>query len=247
MQLRKSIYLFAIALLIGGLTAVSAAALDDDKSPDPVSGKYEGVAKSQSIGELPITVQLKNDGGKITGSIETPQGPAPITSGTYADGKLTMKFEAGGNEGTVTAKYMDGKIVGEWELSGQTGTIELKQLPAMVAAEPAAGVEKKEEASPASPGDPVSGDWDASADVQGTAFPFTIKMKLEGEAVTGQTDSAQGSLPLSKGTFSVDKLSFTLDSPNGPIVFTAIVKDGKITGDFDFAGQMQGKWEAKKK
>jgi hypothetical protein len=28
---------------------------------------------------------------------------------------------------------------------------------------------------------------------------------------------------------------------------TAMLKDGKLNGDFDFAGQMTGKWEAKKK
>jgi hypothetical protein len=65
--------------------------------------------------------------------------------------------------------------------------------------------------------------------------------------VTGTSESAQGALPISKGTFSAGKLSFSLETPNGAIALTGVIKDGKITGDYDFAGQMTGKWEATKK
>jgi hypothetical protein len=56
-----------------------------------------------------------------------------------------------------------------------------------------------------------------------------------------------GSAAISKGSFAAEKLTITLDTPNGAIVFTAMVKDGKMTGEFDFAGQGTGKWNAKKK
>jgi hypothetical protein len=118
----------------------------------------------------------------------------------------------------------------------------------MVATAPASSAGAPASApAPAAAGDPISGEWDAAADAGGTSFPFTLKLKLEGDKVTGSSDSAQGSAPLSKGTFVGDKLSFSLDTPNGTIGFTATLKDGKIVGDFDFAGQMTGKWEAKKK
>jgi len=56
-----------------------------------------------------------------------------------------------------------------------------------------------------------------------------------------------GTAPLSEGTFTNDKLSFTLEIPQGKLTFTATVKDGKITGDFDMAGMGGGKWQAKRK
>lgn len=96
-------------------------------------------------------------------------------------------------------------------------------------------------------GDVVSGDWDASADAQGTAIPFTLKLKLEGDKVTGSSESAQGAVPLTKGMYNGSNLSFTLDSPNGAITMRGTIKDGKIFGEFEFAGQMTGKWEATKK
>src|SRR5687767_10425077 len=115
MQSRRIMTLFVIALLMCGSSAVSAASFNtstlvQDKPAD-VSGKYEGVAKSPSIGEIPLTVEIKSEGGKLSGKIDTAQGALPITSGTYVDGKITMKFDAGGTEGTVTAKPMGDKIV----------------------------------------------------------------------------------------------------------------------------------------
>jgi hypothetical protein len=240
MQLRRIMSLLLIALVV----AVQAASATTFNNPveDKLSGKYEGIAKSDALGDLPLTVEIKNDNGKLSGKIDTPQGPAPITSGTFADGKITMKFDAGGNEGTVNAMLDGDKISGKWELAGQSGTLELKRVGATASAP------KTEAAAPAAAvGDPISGDWEAAADAGGTTIPFTLKLKLEGDKVTGSSDSAQGSAPLSKGTFKDNKLSFSLDTPQGSITFTGMVKEGKVAGDFDFAGQMTGKWEAKKK
>ncbi|HVG21860.1 MAG TPA: hypothetical protein VNI02_22685 [Blastocatellia bacterium] len=250
MQSRKVITLLSLVLLMATVSIASPATFNKQSTAKPaaadtVSGKYEGVAKSDQMGEIPLTVELKNDNGKLSGKIETPQGPAPITSGTYADGKLTMKFDAGGNEGTVTATVNGDKITGKWELGGVGGPVELKRSGAASAGD-AKKEEKKEEMKPAA-ADPVSGEWDASAEAQGTTIPFTLKLKLDGDKVSGSSESSQGSAPISKGTFVANKLTFSLDTPGGTIQLTGMVKDGKITGEFDFAGQMTGKWEAKKK
>lgn len=251
MQLRKTMTLLSLMLLMATVSVASPSTFNSQSTAKPaadtVSGKYEGTAKSDQMGDIPLTVEIKNDNGKISGKIETPQGPAAITGGTYADGKLVMKFDAGGNEGTVTATVSGDKITGKWELGGQGGPLELKRSGAA-----AAGDAKKDEGKPKEEtkpvaGDQVTGDWDGSADAQGTTIPFTLKLKLDGEKVTGTSEGAQGSLPISKGSFVGNKLTFTLETPNGAIVLTGMVKEGKIAGEFDFAGQMTGKWEAKKK
>ena len=249
MQLRKIITLLSLILLVATVSIASPSSFNKQSTAKPaadtLSGKYEGVAKSDQMGDIPLTVEIKNDNGKLSGKIDTPQGPAAITSGTYADGKLSMKFDAGGNEGTVTATVSGDKISGKWELGGQGGPLELKRSGAAAAA----GEPKKEETkpAPAASGDPVSGEWDASAEAQGTTIPFTLKLKLDGDKVTGTSESSQGALPISKGSYVANKLSFTLDTPSGAIVMTGMIKDGKIDGEFDFAGQATGKWGAKKK
>ena len=101
-------------------------------------------------------------------------------------------------------------------------------------------------AAPAA-GDPITGEWSASADAQGMTIPFTLNLKLEGDKVTGTSTSDQGTAPLSKGMWSANNLTFVLDTPNGVIGFKGTLKDGKLMGEFDFAGQMTGKWEAAKK
>jgi len=233
--------------VIAAFSAVASAATFNKptnqplQTKDTLSGKYEGVAKSDQMGDIPLTVEIKNDNGKLSGKIDTPQGPAAITSGTFDNGKIVMKFDAGGNEGTVTAMLAGDKISGKWELGGQGGPLELKRAGTATTAPASASP------APAAGGDPITGDWDASADAQGTAIPFTLKLKLEGDKVTGSSESAQGAAALTKGTYSAGKISFGLDTGQGIITMTGMVKDGKITGDFDFAGQMTGKWEAKKK
>jgi len=241
MQFKRMLSLLIVTLFL--LAAAATAAPYQDK-PKNVTGKYEGVAKSDQMGDIPITVEIKDDAGKLTGKIETPQGPAPITSGSYADGKIILKFDAGGNEGTVTASFAGDKVIGKWELGGMGGAVELKMAGAAAASKPAMAPAS---ATTASAGDPVSGEWDGSADAQGTSIPFTLKLKLEGDKVSGSSESAQGSLPISKGMFTGGKLSFALETGQGSITLTGMVKDGKIVGDFDFAGQMTGKWEATKK
>lgn len=241
MQLRRSVALLAIALLISSAAlAAPFNRLALDEKAD-ISGKYEGVAKSEAFGEIPLTVNLKNTSGKLSGTIETPQGPATITDGSYADGKVTIKFDAGGNEGIVTATLNGDKIVGKWELGGAGGTLELKKAGATT---PAAS---SPAAAPVATGDPISGDWDGAADAGGMTIPFTLKLKLEGNKVIGTSTSDQGSATISNGKWDGNKLTFSLDTPQGSITMSGVVKDGKIAGDFDFSGQMTGKWEAKKK
>jgi hypothetical protein len=242
MQSRRILTLFVLGLLMCGSSAVSAASFNTSAQDKPadVSGKYEGVAKSPALGEIPLTVEIKSEGGKLTGKIDTAQGALPITSGTYVDGKIVMKFDAGGTEGTVKATPMGDKIVGEWEMGGQTGTLELKKVGT-----PAGGGPPP--SAPSGGGDPLTGDWAASADVGGNALPFTLKLKLDAGKVSGSSESDMGTAALSKGTFAGDKLDFVLDTPNGAISFTAVLKAGVLTGEYDFAGQAKGKWEAKKK
>ncbi|MGH9822063.1 MAG: hypothetical protein ACREDR_02220, partial [Blastocatellia bacterium] len=182
MQFRKTITLMAALLLM----TATAWAQDKPSASDPVSGSYKGTAKSDAFGELPITVQIKNEGGKLTGVINTPQGDAQIVEGKYADGKVTIKFDAGGNEGTVTAQMKDGKIVGDWTLAGAGGTLELAKATETADSKPMPADPKPmpAESKPSTGGSmggggaatTLAGEWDASADAQGNEIPFTLNL-----------------------------------------------------------------------
>src|SRR5215469_10826284 len=158
---RKAMIAFMALLLVSVCAMAQGSSDKQGTSGDPVSGSYKGIAKSEALGDIPITVDIKNNNGKLSGKIGIPQGDATITDGTYADGKVTLKFDAGGNEGTVTAQIKGGKIVGDWAVAGQTGTLELTRAEATVAA-PATSAPVA--SKPAAAGDPVTGEWDATAD-----------------------------------------------------------------------------------
>jgi hypothetical protein len=74
-----------------------------------------------------------------------------------------------------------------------------------------------------------------------------LTLKVEGEKVTGESSSSLGQATISNGTFKDGKLAFQLDSPGGAIIMSAVIKDGGLVGEFDYAGQTQGRWVAKKR
>ncbi|HXU08316.1 MAG TPA: hypothetical protein VN743_04910, partial [Blastocatellia bacterium] len=92
-----------------------------------------------------------------------------------------------------------------------------------------------------------TGEWDAAADAQGQAFPFTLVLKLDGDKVTGSSSSQLGNSEISSGTWKDGKLSLVINGSSGAIGLMATLDGGKLIGDYDFAGQLQGKWVAVKK
>lgn len=96
--------------------------------------------------------------------------------------------------------------------------------------------------------DPISGEWEVMFELQGTKVPGVLKLKLDGDKVTGTADSEHtGSGTLSKGTWADPQLSFTVDfAAHDSIAVSGKLKDGMLTGEFRTEG-MQGTWAAKKK
>ena len=198
---------------------------------DSISGKYVGVAKSAGAADAELTLELKNEGGKITGSLISGQTKTEISDGTLLDGKLTLKLGEAAKDGVLTAKVDGGTLVGEWVAGSQTKAVELKRG---ATTEAAASVN-------------LNGTWDGLADANGQGFPFTLTLKVEGEKVTGGSSSQLGDSNISEGTWKDGKLSFQLNGQNGAISMSATIVEGKLSGEFDYSGQLQGKWVAVRK
>ncbi len=194
---------------------------------DSFSGKYEGIAKTTGAADTQLSLELKNDGGRVSGHLVSPQGTIEVSEGSIAETKLTLKLGVGGKDGTLTARV--------WQAGTQKRAVEFKKVTAAVVA-----------TSPAIPVS-LSGDWDAVADAEGQPFPFSLTLKVDGEKVSGSSSSQLGESPISTGDWKDGKLSLQLESPSGVISMSATVVEGRLTGEFDFAGQVQGKWVAVKK
>ena len=225
----------AILLAQGGAAAPKPTA-------DQYAGNYKGTA-ADPAGPITLTLEIKSENGKISGRLIAPPGEQPLTFGEVVDGKLTVKTGTGNATGTLALQQRDKKLVGEWKVDGRTRQVELER----VAAEKEPAVAEVKKAPESSSADLLTGVWDAAADAQGQAFPFTLTLKVEGEKVTGSSSSQLGESTISSGAWKDGKLAVVLDGTAGQVALIATLVDGKLVGDYDFAGQLQGKWVAAKK
>jgi hypothetical protein len=174
----------------------------------------------------------------VTGRATHGDRTIEITDGKFENGTLTLNF---GQNRTFSGKVDGDKITGEAADGTEKIPLTLKKVtPA--AATPAAPV-----AAPAAGAVNLSGQWEAVADANGQPFPFLLVLKVEGETVTGSSSSQLGESVVKSGTWKDGKLVFQLEGQNGTISMSATVVDGKLSGEFDYSGQLQGKWVAVKK
>ena len=206
-------------------------------TPKTLSGKYSGTAKVDGAADVPVTLELTQEGSKVSGRLTSPHA-WEISEGTFSEGKLSLKLIGESKEATLTGRVEGENIIGTWLMGTQKGAVELKKVANEVAV--------KSEASSANVVS-LTGEWDAVADAQGQPFPFFLSLKIDGENVTGSSSSQLGESTIKTGSWKDGKLNFQLESSEGTISMSAILLDGKLSGEFDYAGQMQGKWVAIKK
>jgi len=218
--------LFSVLALLLVPSMVSGQNPDsaNQKTTPSWAGKYEGTAKAPE-GDVQVTMELADEAGKFSGRLTTPRGVYEVQKGQVVEGLLSLEVAGKVSVAKVTLRQKDDKLVGELSADGKKGPIELKRIPK----------------------DEISGDWDAAADAQGQAFPFTLTLKLEGDKVTGSSSSQLGNSTVSSGSWKEGKLTVILDGGNVQTALIATMVDGKLVGDYDYGGQLQGKWVAAKK
>jgi len=212
--------LLLVPLIVSGQNPDSA----NQKTTASLAGKYEGTAKGPE-GDVQVNLELGDEAGKFSGRVTTPRGVYDVQKGQMVEGLLSLELAGKGSVAKLTLRQKDNKLVGELSADGKKGPIELKRIAK----------------------DELSGDWDAAADAQGQAFPFTLTLRVEGDKVTGSSSSQLGNSTISSGSWKDGKLAVILEGGNGQIALIATMIDGKLVGDYDYSGQLQGKWVAAKK
>src|SRR5688500_16361123 len=113
--------LFALTFALGASVALAQ---------DTLSGKYEGTVKTAGAADEKVSLELKNDGGKITGRLMKGETAIDISEGTLAASKLSLKLGAAAKDGTVSAVVDGDKITGDWTAGAAKRIIELKKVTA---------------------------------------------------------------------------------------------------------------------
>lgn len=218
--LRLIVSVGVLALTIAG----QQASRGQPSAQGSLTGKYEGTARD-STGAAKVTLDLVDESGKFSGTVTTQLGVFKLVKGQMVDGLLSLELETKAPRPRLSLRLKDDKLVGTLLDGVKTADIELRKAAK----------------------DELSGEWDAAADAQGQAFPFTLTLKLDGDKVTGSSSSELGNSTISSGTFKDGKLALVLESANGQTALIGAMVDGKLVGDYDYNGQLSGKWVAAKK
>lgn len=91
------------------------------------SGRYEGLVKSQSHGDVPVVVDIRQDNRNINGLMHTPLGDFEITRGDFNAGKLILVVESYDDDGTITVRLEGDRLVGDFVGFGDSGRVELRR------------------------------------------------------------------------------------------------------------------------
>jgi hypothetical protein len=217
--------LFILTFLLASIVAFAQG------TPD-LSGTYEGMAKRPgATAEEKVSLELKSEGGKLTGRATHGTRTVEATEVKFENGTLTFSID---KDHKFIAKVEGDKLVGEVSDGTQKFPLELKKVTPAAAPAAAGAVN-------------LNGQWDAVADANGQPFPFLLTLKIDGENVTGNSNSQLGDATIKSGSWKDGRLSFQLEGANGTISLSATVIEGKLSGEFDYAGQLQGKWVAVRK
>ena len=226
--------LFILTFLLGSIVAFAQG------TPN-VAGTYEAMVKRPgSTTEEKVSLELKTEGGKITGRVTHGPKIVEVSEAKLENDTLTLTFD---KDHKFVGKVAGDKLVGEVTDGTQKMPLELKKVtPAAASTSPPAS----SAAAPAAAFN-LNGQWDAIADANGQPFPFLLTLKLDGENVTGNSSSQIGDATIKSGSWKDGKLALQLEGQNGVVTLNATVVDGKLSGEFDYAGQLQGRWAAVKK
>jgi len=102
-------------------TSFSLAA-EKSAKPGPVTGSWTCLSHGGPDGDSGFTLDLQQDGEKVSGSIDSPQGGMEITSGTFKEDTLEINLDTPQGSYVIAGKLKDGQLTGKITLDGKPHT-----------------------------------------------------------------------------------------------------------------------------
>lgn len=120
-----------ILCLLPALCCV-ARALQGKSAPAKASltGRYEGTAKNKAEEVITVSIDLTENEGSLSGTINSSHGDFTITGGSRQGETVTIEFDAGGPGGTISLRMNEDRFVGTWSAGEDGGPLDVKKVAA---------------------------------------------------------------------------------------------------------------------
>jgi hypothetical protein len=219
------------------------------KAAQSIAGKWTMTVNTNN-GTTIATLDARLDGRKLTGTVSSQMGLAPI-AGEYADGKLTFSLTMQGADGSS----MDLSFVGAMKENGTlAGTLSTVTGTTLDWTAERTKTDEQGTPSPAKPGSAagsIAGKWAMSLDISGMgAATPTLDLRQEGEKISGTYTGRYGTYPL-QGTLKDRKLNFafTMNAEGTDVTMSfagEVTEDGSLKGTAEIPGLGSATWTAKR-
>jgi hypothetical protein len=111
----KKLAIFALGILLFAAAAAMALASGQDQAANsaPLTGSWQCVSHGGPGGDMNFTLDLQQDGEKVTGDVNSDEGGMDITAGTFKDDNLMIRLETPQGVYVLKAKLKEGKLAGD--------------------------------------------------------------------------------------------------------------------------------------
>ncbi len=133
--LRMCTPFLSVCVVLGLWCCAAHAQTKKEPAKAGVTGNYDGTAKNSQGEVIPVTFELTEKEGSISGMIRSSHGDFTISKGTHQGENVTLEFDTGGPTGTITLKVAEDKMTGTWEAGDDGGSIDVKKVAATDAKE----------------------------------------------------------------------------------------------------------------
>ena len=109
-----------VALLLAMVFAQHAMAARGGAPGKEILGHWEGTF-AMGKSDIPVKLELRTDGGKIVGELQTPHGPWAVTDAKYEDGKWNVEIHGPENAGMMQGVLSGDKFEGSFQFPPMAG------------------------------------------------------------------------------------------------------------------------------
>ena len=230
------------------MVVVCAVGLVSEQAKAPAldaAGRWDATFYSDG-GTTLATMVLKKDGDKLTGTISSNLGEAPI-AGTQQGADLSLSIAADLGNGPITI-LLTGKLDGDMmtgvaDIGGQSRA----DWGAKRAAEDSAAPDPVKPVAATTLD--VSGPWVLQVTTAGGGGSPTVTLGQDGEKLTGQYSGQLGEAPLTgtlKGTAITFQFGVDIQGTNVTVVYTGTVEKDSMKGTVKL-GEMEGTFTGSRK